>query len=45
MRGDARNLCSFVGRHFGNALGKLVEAVAPILDEFVIVEILGYDDV
>ena len=45
LGGDAADLSSLLGGHGLHALSELVEAIAPLLDEVVIVEILGDDDV
>ena len=41
----ARDLGSLLHRHGSHALGELFEAVAPFLDEIVVVEVFGNDDV
>ena len=41
----ARDLGSLLHRHGRHALGELFEAVAPFLDEIVVVEVFGNDDV
>ena len=45
LDGNLTNLCGLLRRHGRNALSQLVEAIAPVLDEVMIVEILFDDDV
>ena len=42
---DAADLARLLGRHLGHALGQLLEAVAPVLHEVVVVEVFLDDGV
>ena len=45
LDGNLTNLCGLLRRHGRNTLSQLVEAIAPVLDEVMIIEILFDDDV
>ena len=45
LDGNLADAGGILGRHVGNALLELVEAVGPALHEVMVVEVLGDDDV